>query len=194
MSVLTEMQNELKAPKSRYNSFGEYHYRSLEDILEAVKPILKAHDSSLIIDDNIVMLGDRYYVEATATLTTPDGTYKVSASAREALEKKKSDVSQITGAASSYARKYALNGLFLIDDTKDADTDEYVNQQRDGNEKISTKEARVIVETIVRAGVNVEQLLKQYKVEKAEDLTVDQYAHICRRLQNECERKAQGSN
>lgn len=130
MKHLIEIQKELKAPKGKYNSFGKYKYRSCEDILEAVKPICHKHGCLLLLSDKPVQVGCRYYIEATATLKTPDAEFAVTASARESLEKKGMDSSQITGTASSYARKYALNGLFNIDDTKDADTDEYRNQQR----------------------------------------------------------------
>lgn len=119
MTKLYEIQQALKAPKSQYNDFGKYKYRSCEDILEAVKPLLG--DASLIIYDEIVQVGDRYYVKATADLQCEEGRYQVSAYAREPEAKKGYDESQLTGSASSYARKYALNGLFCIDDTKDAD-------------------------------------------------------------------------
>lgn len=123
MKELIEIQNELKAPKNQRNTFGNYNYRSAEDILEAVKPLLKKYDCCLTITDEIKQLGDRYYVEATATLCSSDGDrfVAVSAYAREEENKKGMDASQITGSTSSYARKYALNGLFCIDDTKDAD-------------------------------------------------------------------------
>lgn len=122
MNKLTAIQCELKAPKNQHNSFGGYNYRSCEDILEAVKPLLEKHDVQLAITDNMVEVGGRVYVEATAKLNGKDGTIaEVRAFAREAETKKGMDESQITGSASSYARKYALNGLFLIDDTKDAD-------------------------------------------------------------------------
>jgi len=123
MNKLVEIQKELKAPKGQYNSFGKYNYRSCEDILEALKPILAKHKCALLLSDKIVSIGGRVYVEATASLI--DGTevlYQVTDYAREAEIKKGMDSSQITGTASSYARKYALNGMFLIDDTKDADT------------------------------------------------------------------------
>jgi len=116
---LANIQNVLVAPKGQRNDFGKYNYRSCEDILEAVKPHLG--NIILTVSDDIVLVGDRYYVKATATLTLKDETLAVTAYAREALIKKGMDESQITGAASSYARKYALNGLFCIDDTKDAD-------------------------------------------------------------------------
>jgi len=117
---VSKIQAELKAPKNQLNKFGGYKYRSCEDILEAVKPLLGG--MVLTISDDILMLGDRFYVKATASLTDGTDTVSNSAFAREPITKKGSDESQITGAASSYARKYALNGLFLIDDTKDADT------------------------------------------------------------------------
>lgn len=120
--VLTLIQNELKAPKSQHNKFGKYNYRTCEDILEALKPLLKKYICVLTITDSIEMIGDRLYVKATCVLTSGDGATMVSAFARESQDKKGMDAAQITGAASSYARKYALNGLFLIDDTKDADS------------------------------------------------------------------------
>jgi hypothetical protein len=120
MKTLNKIQKELKAPKGQVNKFGNYRYRSCEDILEAVKPLLG--EAVLTISDEIVQIGDRYYVKATATIKEGDESVNVSAFSREGLDKKGMDVSQITGATSSYARKYALNGLFCIDDTKDADT------------------------------------------------------------------------
>lgn len=129
MKELIKIQSELKAPKGQYNSFGNYKYRSAEDILEAIKPLLAENKCYLTLTDEVVMVGDRYYVKATAMITNGEEAVKVSAYAREDFDKKGMDVSQITGTASSYARKYALNGLFCIDDTKDADTDEYKAQQ-----------------------------------------------------------------
>lgn len=119
-SELSRIQQELKSPKGQYNNFGKYKYRSCEDILEAIKPIL--NNCELIIDDEIVLIGERYYIKATATLHDGEKKYWSVAYAREPLEKKGMDESQITGSTSSYARKYALNGLLAIDDTKDADT------------------------------------------------------------------------
>ena len=123
MDALQKIQAELKAPKGQYNSFGKYAYRSAEDILEAVKPLLKKNKAELILSDEIVEVGGRIYVKATAMLNADGEKAVVNAYAREPEQKKGMDESQITGTASSYARKYALNGLFLIDDTKDADTD-----------------------------------------------------------------------
>lgn len=125
---LLKIQLELKAPKGQYNSFSKFNYRSAEDILEAVKPLNNAQGLLLTLTDKPILVGDRYYIEATATLTDGDDNIVINAYAREPLSKKGMDESQITGTASSYARKYALNGLYLIDDTKDADTDEYTNQ------------------------------------------------------------------
>lgn len=119
---LAQIQSELKAPKGQRNTFGMYNYRSCEDILEAVKPLLKERGLVILITDDIVQIGERYYVRATATIYDSEGSYiSNSALAREEAVKKGMDASQITGATSSYARKYALNGLFAIDDTKDAD-------------------------------------------------------------------------
>lgn len=120
---LTEVQNELKAPKSKYNSFGKYNYRSCEDILEAVKPILKAKRLAMTVKDDVFNIGDRFYIMATVTVYDCESEEKVTttAYAREDADKKEMDGSQITGSSSSYARKYALNGMFAIDDTKDAD-------------------------------------------------------------------------
>lgn len=130
LKKLGAIQSMLKAPKNQYNSFGGFKYRSCEDILEAVKPILKEQNCVLILKDTVENIGDRYYITATATLYDNDSDESISnqASAREAESKAKMDDSQVTGTASTYARKYALNGLFLIDDTKDADTDEYQKQ------------------------------------------------------------------
>ena len=125
---LIKVQKELKAPKSNYNKFGNFYYRSAEDILEAVKPLNAKYGLVLTLKDEPVLVGERYYIKATARITDGDESHEVTAYARESQAKKGMDDSQITGTASSYARKYALNGLFLIDDTKDADTDEYQNQ------------------------------------------------------------------
>lgn len=121
MRLLSDIQQKLKVPKSQYNKFSEFYYRNAEDILEAVKPLLD--DNTLVISDEIVLIGDRYYVKATARLVYPDGTYVQAVGwARETADRAKFDAAQLTGAASSYARKYALNGLFCIDDTRDADS------------------------------------------------------------------------
>jgi len=120
MKKLAEIQRNLKAPKNQTNSFGKYKYRSCEDILEGVKTLLG--DAVLTMSDKIILVGDRYYVEATATITADGESVSVTSSARESENKKGMDAAQITGASSSYARKYALNGLFCIDDTRDSDS------------------------------------------------------------------------
>ena len=128
INKLNQIQANLKAPKNQMNKFGGYKYRSCEDILEAVKPLLKESGLILLIKDEILNMGDRYYVKATCTLYDEEGhSLSTEALAREAQTKKGMDESQITGAASSYARKYALNGLFAIDDNKDADTQDNRN-------------------------------------------------------------------
>ena len=134
---LNAIQSALKAPKSQYNEFGKYKYRKAEDILESVKPLLKENGCTLTCTDDLQLIGDRYYIKATATITCSEDGSSVSttAFAREEEEKKGMDGSQVTGASSSYARKYALNGLLCIDDTADSDT----TNQGDGKEKKQTR-------------------------------------------------------
>lgn len=134
---LAEIQRTLNAPKNQYNSFGKYKYRSCEDILEGVKPLLNG--LFLSISDEVVLIGDRYYVKATATITDGDASHAATALAREEESKKGMDSAQVTGATSSYARKYCLNGLFGIDDSKDADTDEHKNQQTNAKPQQQSK-------------------------------------------------------
>ena len=152
MDKLLAIQTELKAPKNQYNSFGKYKYRSAEDILEAVKPLCKKHDCVLTLSDELVNIGDRYYIKATARLHDDTVIGEVTAYAREEESKKGMDGCQITGTASSYARKYALNGLFLIDDTKDADTDEYKQQttakKEEQDERPTFDEVRAKLKTL----------------------------------------------
>jgi len=132
---LMQIQSVLKAPKGQFNSFGKYHYRSLEDIFEGLKPHLKEHECTVSISDDITIALDRIYVKATVTFTDvkTGEQIMVTGIARESLQKKGMDESQITGTASSYARKYAMNGMFAIDDTKDADTDAFQNVQNGQN-------------------------------------------------------------
>ena len=134
---LLAVQNELKAPKDKRNDFGGFNYRSCEGILEAVKPLLQEQELMLTIKDEVVNIGDRYYIRATVLLDdiSSNGEIAITALAREEEAKKGMDASQITGTASSYARKYALNGLFLIDDTKDADTDEFHRTTQENGQK-----------------------------------------------------------
>jgi hypothetical protein len=137
---LINVQKTLKAPKGNYNSFGKYKYRSAEDILEAVKPLNAEQGLLLTLTDEPLLVGEWHYIKATASITDGEGSHTVTAYARESESKKGMDGSQITGTASSYARKYALNGLYLIDDTKDADTDEYQNQNKQQSEPITQKQ------------------------------------------------------
>ena len=138
---LLKIQGSLKAPKGQYNGFGKYKYRSCEDILEALKPLLVENKAVVTINDSLVQIGERYYVQAIATLIDVEDGEKVSvmAYAREALSKKGMDESQVTGATSSYARKYALNGLFAIDDNKDMD---YMQGQYTSEDKGNTEQIR----------------------------------------------------
>lgn len=140
-SKLTVVQAKLKAPKNQFNKFGNYKYRSCEDILEALKPVLSEEKATVFISDSIERIEGRYYVKATATFIDSETSETVSntAYAREPESKKGSDESQITGASSSYARKYALNGLFLIDDTKDEDTEERQNEKNNRANKAEKK-------------------------------------------------------
>lgn len=156
---LVKIQNELKAPKNQYNSFGKYHYRSCEDILEGLKPVLLKHNASLYIYDSLELIGERYYVKATVTFVDVESGDKIvnTAYARESADKKGMDDSQVTGATSSYARKYALNGLFLIDDTKDADMDEYQNQQNKPSKKTTKAETKTDEQKNVEMAANVDQ-------------------------------------
>lgn len=175
---LTAIQTELKAPKSGYNSFGKYKYRSFEQICEAVKPLLEKHECSLIVTDSITMIGDRYYVEAKAILldnmgsaNDSNGAISATAYARESDDKKGMDASQITGTASSYARKYACNGLFLIDDTKDADTDEYHEQTHPDERRARPENIRRLIDAAAAKNITTEQLLSRVSVDNIEELT-----------------------
>lgn len=141
MDALIKIQSELKAPKSQYNSFGKYSYRNAEDILEAVKPLLSKYNATMYITDEVVEVGGRIYVKATVTLSDGKETITASAYAREPETRKGMDDSQITGATSSYARKYALNGLFAIDDTKDNDTNE-LREEREERVAYEEKQAK----------------------------------------------------
>lgn len=176
---LIHIQGELKAPKSQENKFGGYKYRSCEDILEAVKPLLKKEKVTLTISDDIVEVGGRVYVKATATLSDGEDTISTSAFAREAETKKGMDDSQITGSASSYARKYALNGLFAIDDTKDADaTNTHGKGQTEAHKGIAELDNRpATAAQIMRIKDTIENiagLLQYYKVTRLEELTFAQ--------------------
>lgn len=173
---LSKVQSELKAPKGQYNSFGKYKYRSYEDILEAVKPLNAKHGVVLTVGDEVVEISNRFYVKATATFVDIESGEKIinTALAREDDAKKGMDGSQITGTASSYARKYCLNGLYCIDDTKDADTDEYRHQQERKPQKrqyVKVVNGRTAVinsngEYVDIENLTVEQLEKTLKIKQ----------------------------
>lgn len=175
---IVAIQSELKAPKGQYNSFGKYNYRSCEDILEGVKPLLTKHGLVLTIQDSIDLIGDRFYVKATATITDGKEQLSTSAYARESLDKKGMDASQVTGATSSYARKYALNGLLAIDDTKDADTmdnsKKTVQQTQETVYNWQTLKARA-----TQGGISEEELVQYvtetFKVSKPSELKQEHY-------------------
>lgn len=175
---IVAIQSELKAPKGQYNSFGKYNYRSCEDILEGVKPLLAKHGLVLTIQDSIDLIGDRFYVKATATITDGKEQLSTSAYARESLDKKGMDASQVTGATSSYARKYALNGLLAIDDTKDADTMD--NSKKPAQQTQETVYNWNSLKTrAVQGGISEEELVhyvtETFKVSKPSELKQEHY-------------------
>lgn len=168
---LANVQKELKAPKNQYNKFGGYNYRSCEDILEAAKPLCIENGLILTLTDSVIQIGDRFYVRAKAVVTDMDEglcTFESVSYAREPLEKKASDPSQITGAASSYARKYALNGLFCIDDAKDADGEEKLDTPPEEQEvkwaanMISEDQIKKIEEGVRDCGYEIKDVMQSY--------------------------------
>lgn len=186
MSIYTKLsaiQKELFVPKGQRNDFGKYNYRSCEDILQAVKPICEANGCVLMISNDMVSINDRIYVQATASLIDleTDTMIKSVAHAREESEKKGMDGSQITGAASSYARKYALAGLFCIDNEKDEDT----TNEPDKKEKEEEKKASPTQIDILKAtytGDNLNKLLETQKVAKIEDISLKAASEIIDKL------------
>lgn len=167
---LLKIQTELKSPKNQVNKFGGYNYRSCEDIFEAVKPLLKQEGLLLRVSDELVNIGERYYIKATVILTDGNETIENTAYAREEETKKGMDGSQITGASSSYARKYALNGLFLIDDVKDSDTTNIGEPEK----KASAEQIKIIQ----NLGIDLAKMLHYYKIEKIEDLSDKQATNV----------------
>ena len=164
---LANVQASLKAPKGQYNSFGKYKYRSCEDIVESVKPLLKANGLLLTLSDELVNISDRFYVKATATIidTAEGKTISVSAFAREEETKKGMDGSQVTGASSSYARKYALNGLFAIDDTKDSDaTNTHGNEQPEPQpeQPKQTNPRKMLIARLNELGIDVNEYAQRH--------------------------------
>ncbi|MGX4307346.1 ERF family protein [Clostridioides difficile] len=179
---LVNIQSTLKAPKSQFNSFGKYNYRSCEDILEGLKPILKEEKALVILDDKVVQIGTRFYVEATATLIDAETGEKVSAKAlaREDETKKGMDLAQVTGSVSSYARKYALNGLFCIDDTKDSDaTNKHGNEQK--KKEVNESELNILYslgESIEKDKNRVDSEVYKKFGKLAVDLTKQEYEKV----------------
>lgn len=157
---LIKVQSELKAPKGQKNTFGNYNYRSAEDILEAVKPLLTEQGLLMTITDIVEQIGERYYIQAKVTLTDGEDTVEVTGYARESLNKKGMDDSQITGTASSYARKYAMNGLFLIDDTKDSDSNENRTERENRAKKADVEAEREKQSKIAKLNDKYERALK----------------------------------
>ena len=171
---LAKIQALVKAPKGQFNNFGKYKYRSCEDIVEAIKPVINPLGFALTLSDEVVLIGQRFYIKATATLTDGKETYTATAFAREEEVKKGMDGSQITGASSSYARKYALNGLFAIDDTKDADsTNTGKEELKTASPAISDKEKDYLTELLENSTYEEEIRKKMYirlnGIETAED-------------------------
>lgn len=184
-SLLVRVQTELKAPKTQKNSFANYFYRSCEDILEALKPLQEKYNFSVIIADEISQIGDRFYVKATAKFLCEFGEIVTTAYAREPLSKKGSDDAQITGATSSYARKYALNGLFAIDDNKDPDTQD--NTQNGGNNniqnraqkpKLTAEQMSEIIELINLTNSDEAEILRYFKVANLSEVPYQKTAEI----------------
>ena len=189
--ALRNIQSELNAPKNLYNKIGNYSYRSCESILEALKPLLKKYGAELVITDKIELIGDRFYVKAEAIFTCGDDTVVVNAYAREPENKKGQDESQITGAASSYARKYALNGLFLIDDNKDADTDENRierearsnHKQVQDDPKVTSKEIELMTDFAKEVDVPIESICERFQVSTLQDMRMTQYTSAVKMLE-----------
>jgi hypothetical protein len=202
---MMKIQTTLKAPKNLFNSFGNYKYRNAEGILEAVKPLLAENKLSMYISDDVQAVNDRVYVKATVSIFDIETGESVmaTASAREALNKKGMDDSQITGTASSYARKYALNGIFLLDDTKDADTDENqkertarANKQEHEKDKekldqmkISLVKQKTLLDLCEDEKFDINKILKSYKHESIKDITEGQYKYIVANKDKESVRK-----
>ena len=197
---LMTVQTKLRAPKGQYNSFGKYSYRSCEDILEALKPLLGEVGAIVNVTDEIKLIGDRYYVEATASfIDTETGERMIAkASAREAEAKKGMDDSQVTGSVSSYARKYALNGLFAIDDNKDADsTNTHSKEIKPNMTPVGITEAQLkrLFAIGNKAGIKkevVEGTVRKIFNCEAKDMTKEQYDNICERLEKKAGGKQYG--
>lgn len=183
---LLYIQQNLKAPKNQYNQFGNFHYRSCEDIQEAAKPLLAEVKAVLLVGDEIMQIGSRFYIKATAAIQDTESQDSVSntAYARESEEKPKMDAAQVTGSCSSYARKYALNGLFCIDDAKDPDSQsgqpkgQQDTQQRAGTAagRSSAADINKLRKEAERTGTSLQQVCERYKVRSINELSKEQCA------------------
>ena len=188
MSIYTKLmnvQNELKVPKNNTNTFGNYKFRNAEDILEALKPLLKKHNVTVIITDDVVTTGNRYYIKATVKFidTETGEMIETSALAREEETKKGFDASQITGSTSSYARKYALNGLFAIDDTKDSDT---TNKHLKDEPTLSDAQIKRLYTISNKAGYSadkVKNMVKQKYNKEIKQMNRSEYDNVTEGLQ-----------
>ena len=184
---LIAIQSELKAPKSQYNNFGKYAYRNCEDILESLKPLLKEYKSTIYISDEIVTVLERFYVKATVTFIDAETGEKIinTAYAREEEDKKGMDGSQVTGSSSSYARKYALNGMFAIDDTKDSDfTNTTIKGDNTGLSEAQIKRLLAIASKVNISADDVKKVVaKSFGVQDLRKMNKQQYDEICSRLE-----------
>ncbi len=176
---LMNIQMKLKVPKNQYNEFSNFYYRSLEDILESVKPLCYEEKAVLLLSDDVELIGDRYYVAATAKLVDVENgdAIECKARARETESRAKFDAAQLTGAASTYARKYALGGLFDIDDGKDPDTEKAPDDEKEKTEakKVTAKQIAELQVLAKRKGVPIENIISGYKLKKIQDLDVARY-------------------
>lgn len=186
---LLNVQTELKAPKGQFNAFGKYKYRSCEDILEALKPVLNKYKLTFFINDEIVEVNNRNYVKTTITIINiekPDEQIQTSALAREEETKKGMDGSQITGASSSYARKYALNGMFMIDDTKDSDSTNTHGKDKTEQEKVKDflNSRNGMIEKLSEyvKGDKLERMLKNYGVNELFEMKDEQLKDACKKI------------
>lgn len=199
---LSNIQQNLKVNKKHFNEFANFNYRSCEDILEAVKPLLEENELLLNITDEMVLVGDRFYIQATVKILDYEGNFVESkAYARESLEKPKMDSAQVTGSASSYARKYALNGLLCIDDEKDPDfynndnkkqppKQQEPKQQETLKQLVSDIQVAEIMKLSVKNGVGIDTILSNYKIKTLKQLTVNQYSKLIKRFKELEEEKS----
>lgn len=186
---LLKVQRELRAPKSQYNSFGKYAYRSCEDILEALKPLFTETKSTVILKDKILLIGDRYYLESTAIFidTETGETIENTALAREDETKKGMDLAQVTGSVSSYARKYALNGLFAIDDNKDSDATNKHGKDKDKDKEEIISEAQQKRLMVIGKGKDVnkmKEIISKHGFKSSKEITKSKYDKICEEIES----------